>query len=67
MNEIKNPDNPQEIMQLLLAEEFDRMRGRLCGLIESWGLPDRQESAAKSTLKSLSYDAQARITGLVLD
>jgi len=49
----------------LIAEEFNRLRGRLLGLIESWGLPDKQESGAKNTLKSLSYDAQARISDLV--
>jgi hypothetical protein len=49
----------------LIAEEFNRLRGRLLGLIESWGLPEKQESGAKNTLKSLSYDAQARITEIV--
>jgi hypothetical protein len=49
----------------IVAEEFNRLRGRLLGLIESWGLPDKQESGAKNTLKSLSYDAQARISELL--
>jgi len=49
----------------IIAEEFNRLRGRLLGLIESWGLPDKQESGAKNTLKSLSYDAQARISELL--
>lgn len=48
-------------MENLVHAEFNRMRGRLCGLIESWGLPERQERGAISTLKSLSYDAEALI------
>ncbi len=45
--------------------EMDRLRGRLLGLIESWGLDDRQESACKSTLKALSYDSEAKLVDLV--
>lgn len=56
---------PDQQPNELIAEEFNRLRGRLLGLIESWGLPEKQESGAKNTLKSLSYDAQARITEIV--
>jgi hypothetical protein len=45
--------------------EMDRLRGRLLGLIESWGLDDRQESACKSTLKALSYDSEAKLIKLL--
>lgn len=45
----------------LLQEEFDRLRGRVLGLIESWGLPERQENGCKSTFRSLTFDAQAAI------
>lgn len=45
----------------VVADEMNRLRGRLCGLIESWGLPEKQERAAISTLKALSYDAQKTI------
>jgi hypothetical protein len=45
-----------------LALELDRFRGRMCGLIESFNLPERQERAAISTLKALSYDGQKSIT-----
>lgn len=45
----------------LVDEEFNRIRGRLCGVIESWGLPERQERGAVATFKALSYDAQQRI------
>ena len=44
-----------------VVEEMNRLRGRLCGLIESWGLPEKQERGAINTLKSLSYDAQKAI------
>jgi hypothetical protein len=46
----------------IVSEEMNRLRGRLCGLIESWGLPEKQERGAINTLKSLSYDAQKAIT-----
>lgn len=59
-----NPETPEQVLQALIAEEFNRLRGRLLGLIESWGLPDTQERGCKNTLKTLSYDAQARITDL---
>lgn len=49
----------------VVSEEFNRLRGRLCGLIESWGLPERQERGAIQTLKHLSYDSQRVITELV--
>jgi len=49
----------------VISEEFNRLRGRLCGLIESWGLPDRQERGAISTLKSLSYDSEKAIKEIV--
>lgn len=48
-----------------LAREFDNLRGRILGLIESWGLPEVQERGCKSTFKVLSYDAQAKIAALL--
>lgn len=45
----------------LVAAEFNTLRGRILGLIESWGLPERQENGCKATFKTLTYDAQARI------
>lgn len=38
--------------------EMNRLRGRLCGLIESWGLDEKRESACKQTLKQLTYDSE---------
>lgn len=48
-----------------VASEFNVLRGRILGLIESWGLPERQEKGCKSTFKSLTYDAEARIKELI--
>lgn len=44
--------------------EMNRLRGRLCGLIESWGLDDRRESACKQTLKTLTYDSEKLLVEL---
>jgi hypothetical protein len=52
-------------VEVALSKEFNRLRGRLCGLIESWGLEERRERAMVSTLKSLTYDAEASIKELV--
>lgn len=51
--------------QQAVADEYNRLRGRLCGLIESWGLADKRERAMISTLKSLTYDSEAVVKGLV--
>lgn len=52
---------PEEVV----TKEFNRLRGRLSGLIESWGLPEKQERGAIQTLKSLSYDSQKVISDLL--
>lgn len=51
----------------LVASEFNTLRGRILGLIESWGLPETQERGCKATFKTLTYDAQARITESLSD
>lgn len=48
-----------------VAAEYNRLRGRLCGLVESWGLGDKRERAMISTLKSLTYDSEATVKELV--
>lgn len=53
--------------QQAVADEYNRLRGRLCGLVESWGLPEKRERAMISTLKSLTYDSEAVIKDLVND
>jgi hypothetical protein len=42
-----------------LDKGMDNLRGRVLGMVESWGLPDKQERGIKSTFKSLTYDLQA--------
>lgn len=37
---------------------MNRVRGQLAGMIESFGLPEKQEKGAISTLKSLTYAMQ---------
>lgn len=49
----------------VVTDEFNRLRGRLCGLIESWGLPEKQERGAIQTLKSLSYDSEKVVKELI--
>jgi hypothetical protein len=54
-----------EIPENVVTDEFNRLRGRLCGLIESWGLPEKQERGAIQTLKSLSYDSEKVVKDLI--
>ena len=49
----------------IVASEFNTLRGRILGLIESWGLPEKQEQGCKATFKTLTYDSQQRITECV--
>lgn len=49
-----------------LKEEMDRIRGRVCGLIESWNLPEKQERAAISTFKALTYDTEKVIQNEII-
>lgn len=51
--------------QQAVAAEYNRLRGRLCGLIESWGLDPKRERAMISTLKTLTYDSEAEVKELV--
>lgn len=44
--------------EALVARHMDRLRGRCCGAVESWGLDDRRERAMIALLKSLTYDCQ---------
>lgn len=48
-----------------VAAAFDRLRGRCCGLIESWGVDERQERAMVQTFKSLTYDAEKEVKQLL--
>lgn len=44
-----------------LDRGMDNLRGRILGMLESFGLPERHERAVKSTFKSLTYDLQAQL------
>lgn len=53
------------VSEQAVADEYNRLRGRLCGLVESWGLTEKRERAMISTLKSLTYDSEATVKDLV--
>jgi hypothetical protein len=44
-----------------MREHMNRLRGRLFGAIESWGLPEQQQNACKGLVRTLTYDLQADI------
>lgn len=44
-----------------VRDDMNRLRGRLFGAIESWGLPTKQENAAKGLVRHLTYDSQASL------
>jgi acetylornithine/succinyldiaminopimelate/putrescine aminotransferase len=54
-----------EALEGKIVEHANRFRGRMCGLIESFGLPEKQERAAIATVKSLSYDEENALRKLV--
>jgi len=54
-----------ETKEDVVADEFNRLRGQLCGFIEACGLPEKQERGAIATLKTLTYNAQKRIVELL--
>ena len=52
-------------VEAAIHTECNRLRGRLCGLIESWGLEEGREEACKQTLKTLTYDSEKLLVDLV--
>lgn len=40
------------------ARDYDRLRGMMLGMLESFNLEPKHERAAVSTFKSFSYDRQ---------
>jgi hypothetical protein len=40
---------------------MDNLRGRVLGMLESFGLEPHHERAVKSTFKALTYDLQAKV------
>lgn len=45
--------------------EFNSLRGRLCTVVESAGLPKKQERALVTLIKNLSYQNQAVVAELI--
>lgn len=54
-------------LEQALTQEFNTLRGRVCGFLEAIGLPEKQERGAIQTFKSLTYDSQKAITELLRD
>lgn len=43
----------------------NRLRGSLFGLVESWGVSEKQEAAIKVLIRRQTYASQAEIEGLL--
>jgi hypothetical protein len=61
------PDPTVETSEALVRALQNRFRGRMAGFIEGCGLSDKQERSMISTMKSLSYDAEADLIAMVHD
>lgn len=44
---------------------MDRLRGRLFGALEVLNLPDKQEAAFKSLVRTLTYEDQATLESII--
>ncbi len=55
------------ILEKEIHHSLDRLRGRLAGLIEACGLPDRQERSLVATMKSITYDVEQTLIDLTED
>jgi hypothetical protein len=55
----------ESVIDEAIARTFNRFRGKLCGQIESYGMPERQERGIISMMKNLSYDAEADVKAVV--
>lgn len=61
-----SPDDFSDDEQVV-HDEMNRLRGRLAGLIESWGLPEKQERGCIATLKTLTYESEKVFVDLVTE
>lgn len=59
-----NPD-PSLDNEAKVRAQLNRLRGRLAGFIEGCNLPEKQERSMISTMKSLTYDAEADLIELI--
>lgn len=58
---------PDLVSQAVQAnrDACNKLRGSMFGLVESWGLPERQETAIKRLIRQQSYASQAEIEALL--
>jgi hypothetical protein len=61
---MSNPNETQDATRVL-AEEMDRLRGRVLGMVEAVGFNPQQERGIKSVIKSLTYDSQAALAEIL--
>lgn len=52
---------PQKDPITTLREDMDRLRGRLFQTVESWGRPEKQETAMKGVIRQVTYDSQREL------
>lgn len=48
-----------------IEQDFNRLRGRLFGAIDSWGLPEKQEEAIKKIVRRETYDAHTNLVAVL--
>lgn len=48
-----------------IRQGMDRLRGRLFHAVEALGLPERQETAFKGLVRTLTYEDQARLESIL--
>lgn len=58
-------DNELLSAREIAIREFNSLRGRLCTVIESAGLPKKQERALVTLIKNLSYQSQSVVAELL--
>jgi hypothetical protein len=54
-----------EVVIREIRADMDRLRGRMFALIESWGPGRHRETAMKSMVRQLTYDAQGDLEAAV--
>jgi hypothetical protein len=49
----------RESVVRVMRDDMNRLRGRLFGLVEATGMPEKQEEAFKKLIRQLTYATQA--------
>lgn len=59
------PNNDYVTAAELAKREFNALRGKICSVIESMGMPHSQERAAVTLIKQYTYDSQDTLAQLI--